>query len=62
MHMTELYLSLPRFKVEEKYDLSVPLKHMGMVDAFDPQKVDFSGMSITQGLMVIKFYTSPLWR
>lgn len=54
MHMTELYLSLPRFKVEEKYDLSVPLKHMGMVGAFDPQKADFSGMNSTQGLVVSK--------
>ncbi|XP_021028366.1 serpin B4-like isoform X2 [Mus caroli] len=54
MHMTELYLSLPRFKVEEKYDLQVPLKHMGMVDAFDPQKADFSSMSSTQGLVVSK--------
>ncbi|XP_021024677.1 serpin B4-like [Mus caroli] len=54
MHMTELYLSLPRFKVEEKYDLRVPLKHMGMVDAFDPQKADFSGMSSIPGLVVSK--------
>ena len=54
MHMTQLYLSLPRFKVEEKYDLPVPLEHMGMVDAFDPQKADFSGMSSTQGLVVSK--------
>ncbi|XP_021026678.1 serpin B4-like isoform X3 [Mus caroli] len=54
MYMTELYLSLPRFRVEEKYDLPVPLEHMGMVDAFDPQKADFSGMSSTQGLVVSK--------
>ncbi|XP_021054076.1 serpin B4-like isoform X4 [Mus pahari] len=52
MYMTELHLCLPRFKVEEKYDLPVPLEHMGMVDAFDPQKADFSGMSSTQGLVV----------
>ncbi|XP_028631464.1 serpin B4-like isoform X2 [Grammomys surdaster] len=52
MHMTDMYLSLPRFKVEEKYDLPRPLEHMGMVDAFNPQKADFSGMSSTQGLMV----------
>nr|AAN62872.1 squamous cell carcinoma antigen 2 related protein 1 [Mus musculus]AAN62873.1 squamous cell carcinoma antigen 2 related protein 1 [Mus musculus] len=54
MHLTELYLSLPRFKVEEKYDLQVPLEHMGMVDAFDPQKADFSGMSSIPGLVVSK--------
>ncbi|XP_031196585.1 serpin B4-like [Mastomys coucha] len=54
MHMVELYLSLPRFKVEEKYELLAPLKHMGMVDAFDPQKANFSGTSSTQGLVVSK--------
>ncbi|XP_028631475.1 serpin B4-like isoform X2 [Grammomys surdaster] len=54
MHMIEMYLSLPRFKLEEKYDLPGPLEHMGMVDAFNPQKADFSGMSSTQGLMVSK--------
>ncbi|GAB1285327.1 Serine (or cysteine) peptidase inhibitor, clade B (ovalbumin), member 3A [Apodemus speciosus] len=54
MHMVELYLSLPRFKVEQKYELPGPLEHMGMVDAFSPQKADFSGMSSTPGLMVSK--------
>ena len=52
MHMVELYLSLPRFKVEEKYELPGPLEHMGMVDAFSAQKADFSGMSSTPGLVV----------
>ncbi|XP_034369066.1 serpin B4-like isoform X2 [Arvicanthis niloticus] len=52
MHMTDVYLSLPRFKLEEKYDLPGPLEHMGMVDTFNPQKADFSGMSSTQGLVV----------
>lgn len=54
MYKVELYLSLPRFKVEEKYDLTAPLEHMGMVDAFNPQKADFSGMSGSQGLSVTK--------
>ncbi|XP_052056292.1 serpin B4-like isoform X1 [Apodemus sylvaticus] len=52
MHTVELYLSLPRFKVEEKYELPGPLEHMGMADAFSPQKADFSGMSSTPGLVV----------
>ena len=52
MHLTELYLWLPRFKVEEKYDLPGPLEHMGMFNAFVPQKADFSGMSSTQGRCV----------
>lgn len=54
MQMTQLHLSLPRFKVEEKYDLPGPLQHMGMLDAFNPQKADFSGMSSTEGLVVSK--------
>ncbi|CAH7189859.1 LOC101832132 [Phodopus roborovskii] len=54
MYVTEVHLSLPRFKVEEKYDLQAPLKLMGMVDAFTPQKADFSGMSSSQGLVVSK--------
>lgn len=54
MHMVELYLSLPQFKVEEKYELQVPLEHMGMIDAFSPQNADFSGMSSTPGLVVSK--------
>ncbi|XP_021494417.1 serpin B4-like [Meriones unguiculatus] len=52
MDMIELYLSLPRFKVEEKYDLPTPLENMGMPDAFNPQKADFSGLSSTHGLVV----------
>ncbi|XP_028631460.1 serpin B4-like isoform X2 [Grammomys surdaster] len=52
MHMMDMYLSLPRFKLEEKYDLPRPLEHMGMLDAFNQQKADFSGMSSPQGLVV----------
>ncbi|XP_038205957.1 serpin B3-like isoform X3 [Arvicola amphibius] len=54
MNMIEMYLSLPRFKVEEKYDLPAPLEHMGMVDAFISQKADFSGISGNQDLVVSK--------
>ncbi|XP_052592392.1 serpin B4-like isoform X2 [Peromyscus californicus insignis] len=52
MDMIELYLSLPRFRVEQKYDLPAPLEHMGMVDAFNAQKADFLGMSSREGLVV----------
>ncbi|XP_049975732.1 serpin B4-like isoform X1 [Alexandromys fortis] len=54
MNMIELYLSLPRFKVEEKYDLPAPLEHMGMVDAFSAQNADFSGISDNHDLVVSK--------
>ncbi|CAO2636465.1 Serpin B13 [Lemmus lemmus] len=54
MNMIEVYLSLPRFRVEEKYDLPAPLEHMGMVDAFTAQKADFSGISGSKDLVVSK--------
>ncbi|XP_010224717.1 PREDICTED: serpin B6, partial [Tinamus guttatus] len=45
MDYTEVRLSLPRFKLEENYDLKPILGSMGMPDVFDPIKADFSGMS-----------------
>ena len=44
MHTVEVQVGLPRFKLEETYDLKEILVSMGMVDAFSPQ-CDFSGMS-----------------
>ncbi|XP_058480752.1 leukocyte elastase inhibitor-like [Solea solea] len=54
---TSLYdvdLSLPRFKMEEKYDMKDVLVSMGMVDAFDMDMSDFSGMSHTNELVLSK--------
>ncbi|XP_042318100.1 serpin B6 [Sceloporus undulatus] len=45
MDLTEVELSLPKFKLEEMYDLKPILISMGMSDAFDQLKADFSGMS-----------------
>ncbi|XP_051655441.1 serpin B6-like isoform X4 [Manacus candei] len=45
MKSTKLMVSLPRFKLEEDYDLKPILSCMGMPDAFDLGKADFSGMS-----------------
>ncbi|KAM6900505.1 leukocyte elastase inhibitor A-like [Xenentodon cancila] len=41
----EVSVSLPRFKLEETYDLNQVLTSMGVEDAFDTSKCDFSGMS-----------------
>ncbi len=38
-------LTLPRFKYECALDLVEPLRSLGMVDAFDIDKADFSGMT-----------------
>nr|XP_026646031.1 serpin B8-like [Zonotrichia albicollis] len=45
MNSTEVMVYLPRFKLEEDYDLRPILRSMGMPDAFDLGKADFSGMS-----------------
>ncbi|XP_030723988.2 serpin B3 [Globicephala melas] len=50
----ELYL--PRFKVEETYDLKPMLRALGMVDAFTEGKADFSGMSSEQELVVSEVF------
>ena len=43
MDEVEVEVSLPRFKMEEKYDLNDVLISMGMVDAFNVGMSDFSG-------------------
>lgn len=51
--MMQLYdgqLHLPRFRLEETYDLKSALSRMGMSDAFDQRKADFSGMSAERNL------------
>nr|XP_014583296.1 serpin B3 isoform X2 [Equus caballus] len=47
-------LYLPRFKVEESYDLKDTMMSLGMLDAFSPQDADFSGMTGSRGLVVSK--------
>ena len=36
---------LPRFKLEQSFALNEQLKNLGMIDAFDMMKADFSGMA-----------------
>jgi serine protease inhibitor len=38
-------LSLPRFTFTSEFQLSDPLKEMGITAAFDPEKADFSGIA-----------------
>ncbi|XP_052473835.1 leukocyte elastase inhibitor [Carassius gibelio] len=54
MRQQEVEVSLPRFKMEESYDLKSLLISMGMEDVFDPQKVNLSGMSPNNDLVVSK--------
>ncbi|XP_019397964.1 PREDICTED: serpin B6-like isoform X2 [Crocodylus porosus] len=50
MDYTEVEVSLPRFKLEENYDLKTLLSSMGMPDAFDQNKADLSGMAGNKNL------------
>uniref|UniRef100_A0A8D2NK09 Serpin B6 n=1 Tax=Zosterops lateralis melanops TaxID=1220523 RepID=A0A8D2NK09_ZOSLA len=52
MDSTEVMLCLPRFKLEEDYDLKPFLRSMGMSDAFDLGKADFSGISSGKELVL----------
>ena len=50
----DLDLSLPRFKIETKSDLSTSLSNMGMPLAFDRDQADFSGITTQERLYIAK--------
>ncbi|KAG9479336.1 hypothetical protein GDO78_012807 [Eleutherodactylus coqui] len=54
MDITEMELHLPKFKLEDNYDLKSILSNMGMLDAFDQGKCNFSGMSSNNELVLSK--------
>ncbi|XP_061613412.1 leukocyte elastase inhibitor-like isoform X1 [Phyllopteryx taeniolatus] len=56
MDEVEVQVGLPRFKMEEKYDMKNVLISMGMVDAFDVTRSDFSGMSPGNDLVLSKVF------
>jgi serpin B len=41
----EVHVTLPKFKMTSSFRLGDPLKALGMGDAFDPARADFSGMN-----------------
>ncbi|XP_059749974.1 serpin B8 isoform X1 [Balaenoptera ricei] len=45
---------LPRLKLEESYDLETFLRSLGMTDAFEEAKADFSGMSAKKNVPMSK--------
>jgi len=49
----EIKLYLPKFKLEPGYDLVSPCMKMGMKDAFELSKADFSGMGWRKGDLYI---------
>ncbi|KAJ8376545.1 hypothetical protein SKAU_G00071250 [Synaphobranchus kaupii] len=54
MKNIETKVALPKFKMEETYNLKDILVSMGMEDAFNVSKSDFSGMSPSNELVVSK--------
>jgi len=47
-----VFLSIPKFNFESKFNLKDTLAGMGMSTAFDPQQADFSGMDGTHTLYI----------
>ncbi|KAJ8376541.1 hypothetical protein SKAU_G00071210 [Synaphobranchus kaupii] len=54
MENTWIKVALPKFKMEETYNLKDILVSLGMKDAFDVSRSNFSGMSPSNGLVVSK--------
>jgi serpin B len=52
MSYGEVNLSLPKFSYDASFELNRPLAQMGMPDAFDPQRADFSAMDGRQDLYI----------
>jgi serpin B len=51
----EVYLTMPKFKMEWSSELSKGLSALGMIDAFNPALADFSGIDGARDL-----YISPI--
>ncbi|XP_030781668.1 serpin B6 [Rhinopithecus roxellana] len=54
MHEQEMEVFLPRFKLEETYNMEDVLRSMGMANAFEQDRADFSGMSSKKDLYLSK--------
>ncbi|NXE15189.1 ILEU inhibitor, partial [Lophotis ruficrista] len=54
LYSTDVHVCLPKFKLEESYDLESDLAAMGLLDVFDRDKADLSGMSGARDLFLSK--------
>jgi serpin B len=52
LNWTDLELTFPKFKIESRFSLAETLAEMGMPDAFDWNKADFSGMDGKRDLFI----------
>lgn len=55
MKSTDVEVFLPKFKLQEDYDMESVFQHLGMVDVFQGSKADLSGMSPERDLRLSKF-------
>ena len=53
-HPSFFDIYMPKFTFESSFDLSDTLKSIGMVDAFDPDSADLSGMTAQNDLFISK--------
>ncbi len=54
MEETDVRLFLPRFRTAARFELNAPLDSLGMKDAFDEDRADFSGITKKKGLYISK--------
>uniref|UniRef100_A0A8C4VZF1 Serpin family B member 1 n=1 Tax=Gopherus evgoodei TaxID=1825980 RepID=A0A8C4VZF1_9SAUR len=54
MHPIDVHVHLPKFKLEDSYDLKSDLSGLGLQDIFDSGKADLSGMSGARDLFLSK--------
>ncbi|XP_034145248.1 leukocyte elastase inhibitor-like [Esox lucius] len=54
MYLKEVQVGLPKFKLEESLDMKETLVSMGMIDAFNHSRCDFSGISPNNDLVLSK--------
>ncbi|KFW95226.1 Leukocyte elastase inhibitor [Phalacrocorax carbo] len=54
LYFTDVHVHLPKFTLEESYDLKSDLAAMGLLDLFDSGKADLSGMSGARDLFLSK--------
>jgi serpin B len=52
MEFASVQLELPKFKFESQFSLPDQLSALGMTDAFDPNRADFSGMTGNRDLYI----------
>ena len=48
----DIIVQIPKFKFEKKYGLNNIMREMGIIDAFEPDIADFSGMDGTKWLFI----------